>query len=114
MNLMRKYGPVVIKKDHKLVLACKPNGDCIFLEWNNGVAYCTIYPERPHVCRMYPFYIRLKPLPGVSERKAEYLCEDGLKLYVYIDLLCKGVGSGYPVKLIVSRIVANWRDFAGI
>lgn len=31
----------------------KPNGECVFLDGNT----CTIYENRPLVCRFYPFYL---------------------------------------------------------
>jgi Fe-S-cluster containining protein len=34
----------------------KPGGDCIFLERENGMTGCAIYPVRPHQCRTWPFW----------------------------------------------------------
>lgn len=32
------------------------NGDCVFLERENGKATCSIYPVRPLQCRTWPFW----------------------------------------------------------
>jgi len=34
----------------------KKNGDCIFLEQENGRGGCRIYPVRPLQCRTWPFW----------------------------------------------------------
>ena len=116
INITRKYGPLVIGRGNKLVLLSKPNGDCIFLRRIGTLAYCTIYPERPFVCRLYPFHVRLSPLKDAGdERKALYECEDGLRLYVYVDAQCEGVNSGgYPVQQLVPRVVRLWRQHMGV
>ncbi len=41
-----------IPKEYYLTLKRKRNGSCIFLGKDN---LCTIYKERPMVCRLYPF-----------------------------------------------------------
>jgi hypothetical protein len=33
----------------RLALTHKPNGDCVYLGENG----CTIYPDRPHICRIF-------------------------------------------------------------
>ena len=34
----------------------KPDGDCIFLQRENGKALCSIYSVRPLQCRTWPFW----------------------------------------------------------
>ena len=34
----------------------KPNGDCVFLDREDGMTKCTIYSVRPHQCRTWPFW----------------------------------------------------------
>lgn len=34
----------------------KANGDCIFLQSNNGQRGCSVYPVRPLQCRTWPFW----------------------------------------------------------
>ena len=115
LRLIKKYGWVIERRGNKVVLASKPNGECIFLSRIGGLAYCTIYYERPLVCKLYPFYIRLKPLDETHRDKALYICEDNLKLYVYIDRKCPGVDrGGYPIEIIVPKIVKVWREALGI
>lgn len=116
LNIARKYGPFVVSRNNKLVLISKPNGDCIFLERYGNIAYCTIYPERPFVCRIYPFYVKLSPLKsGSSSKEALYVCDDGFEVYVYLDALCEGIDrGGYPVKGLVSKVVSLWRRHMGV
>ncbi len=115
-NIVRKYGPVVINRKGKFILISKPNGDCIFLSRRNGLAFCDIYLERPFVCRIYPFYIRLKPLVGKGEeKKALFECDDGLKIYVYVDAVCEGINKGgYLVRDLVPQAVRIWRTRTGV
>jgi len=116
VNLTRKYGEVVVIRGGKYILKSKPNSECIFLSWINGKAYCRIYFERPLVCRLYPLYIRLIPLPNAGPPQlAEYTCNDGLTLYVYVDALCPGTNKrGFPIEFVVSQTVSIWRSELGI
>ncbi len=110
-NITRKYGPVVVNKGGKFLLISKFNGDCIFLERRNGRAYCTIYPERPFVCRIYPFYIKLRPLRKSKKSEALYECEDGLEVYVYLDMTCEGIEKGgHFIEDLVPKAVTIWRN----
>lgn len=54
-NLAGKYFYVVIA-DHIPVAILRGIRDkCVFLRYNGNTATCTIYPVRPHRCRLYPF-----------------------------------------------------------
>lgn len=55
---------------------------CAFLEIENGLPKCKIYPVRPMRCKLYPF------LPGSPSNKN----------YVYYDEKCLGIGVGDPVE----------------
>ncbi|RLF16820.1 MAG: YkgJ family cysteine cluster protein [Thermoprotei archaeon] len=116
INLTRKYGNVVIERSGKQILRSKPNSECIFLLWRGGEAFCKIYFERPLVCKLYPLYIRLVPLLEAGPPQlAEYICADGLVLYVYVDALCPGVNrQGFPIEFIVSKTVDIWRGELGL
>jgi len=106
-NLTRKYGIFVVQKGVKYVMPCKVDGSCIFLEENEDGCYCTIYFERPYVCRMYPFHVSRRDLGSGEE--ALYIDKDGSKFYVYIDSTCRGVGVGESVKNRLPLVVNLWR-----
>lgn len=107
-----RYGDVVEFRRGKYYLKSRPDGSCIFLE-KTALGYrCSIYFERPLVCRCYPFYITEEPLEQVgSPEDALYLLRLGEKVkrvYVYIDLNCPGVGQGYLVRDLVHKVVLEW------
>jgi len=112
MNLARKYGIPMVARGVKYIMPCKADGSCLFLEEEDGVAVCTIYFERPYVCRMYPFHVSRRDLGGGDD--ALYVDRDGLKLYVYVDVTCRGVGRGRPVRSLVPVVVSLWRRAVGV
>ena len=105
MYFQVKYGPVVFRKNNRYYLFMKPDGSCIFLTRHNGIAFCTIYNERPIVCRLYPFYITRKPLD--DDKNALYIFNEE-KIYVYVDAVCPGVNRASNIKYIVDNIVKMW------
>lgn len=42
------------KADEGYFLQFKENGDCIFLNENNGSYSCDVYEARPEICKNYP------------------------------------------------------------
>ncbi|MEM4700042.1 MAG: hypothetical protein QXT74_03735, partial [Candidatus Nezhaarchaeales archaeon] len=70
------------------------------------------YFERPYVCRMYPFHVSQRDLGGGGE--ALYIDSDGTRLYVYVDVTCRGVGRGVPIERLVPIVVKLWRGAAGV
>ena len=48
---LRKNNPILYRL---FALAAKQKVKCPYLEYRNGKAYCTIYPNRPQFCREYP------------------------------------------------------------
>ncbi|MCX8204832.1 MAG: YkgJ family cysteine cluster protein [Candidatus Nezhaarchaeota archaeon] len=111
LNLTRKYGIPMLIKGVKYIMPCKADGSCVFLAEDNGAARCTIYFERPYVCRMYPFHVSQRDLGGGSE--AIYVDRDGTGLYVYVDVACRGVGRGVPIEKLIPLAVRLWRKMAG-
>jgi Fe-S-cluster containining protein len=110
-SLTRKYGPVVVYYNGKYYLSKKGDGSCIFLTKVNGIAYCTIYLERPLSCKLYPFHLSMKPMEGVSEENARIEFED-MELYLYLDSLCPGIGHGYRIEDFIPKIVDLWRIYS--
>lgn len=88
-------------------MPCKVDGSCIFLEEGVDGCYCIIYFERPYVCRMYPFHVSTQSLGHGEE--GLYVDESGLKLYIYIDATCNGVGYGGSVANMLPIVVALWK-----
>ncbi len=109
-----KYGPVVEERNGKFYLRSKPDGSCIFLERTPLGYRCSIYLERPIVCRCYPFYITDKPLGIVDSRDEDAIyvyrspLGKSIKVYVYIDKVCSGIGHGIPLEVIVPKVVSEW------
>lgn len=62
------------------------NGDCVFYEEGDGVGRCSVYDDRPLICRTYPFSLAIGDgvdVPGaVVERVGDLAVHD-----------CEGVGS---------------------
>lgn len=112
LNLARKYGVPMVVRGAKYIMPCKANGSCVFLDEEGGVATCTIYFERPYVCRMYPFHVTQRDL-GFGGG-ASYVDDDGVKLYVYIDATCRGVGYGRPIASLIPIVVSLWRRVVGV
>jgi len=112
MNLARKYGIPLVARGAKYIMPCKANGSCLFLEESGEVTACSIYFERPFVCRMYPFHVSQRPLGGGEE--ASYVDGDGVKLYVYVDASCRGVGYGKPITSLIPIVASLWRRMAGV
>jgi len=50
-------------------------GDCTFYEETDGTGACTIHPDRPLVCRTYPFSVALG---GTSQPMGEAVDQEGL------------------------------------
>lgn len=111
MNLARKYGLPIVARGVKYVMPCKADGSCVFLVEDRDTAACAIYFERPYVCRMYPFHVSQRDVGGGSE--AVYVDHDGLKLYVHVDVTCRGVGRGVPIERMVPIVVKLWRRMVG-
>ena len=104
-----KYGPVVFSYKGKYYLLMKPDGSCLFLRYKDGHASCAIYHDRPRVCRIYPFYVRRKPLDEArgEEEDAAYNY-NGNKLYVYIDSACPGVNREQNISTLVKSALMLW------
>jgi len=103
-----KYGPVVMSLGNKYYLLPKYDGTCIFLHnIGSGLYSCLIYPERPRVCRLYPFYIVEKPLKSLDSKEAAYRYS-GRTVYVYIDATCSGVNRSNNIRYVVKKAVELW------
>ncbi|WP_331235797.1 YkgJ family cysteine cluster protein [Natronorarus salvus] len=49
-------------------------GDCVFYEEEGGVGACTVHPDRPLICRTYPFSVALG---GTSQPMGEPVDREG-------------------------------------
>ncbi len=56
-------------------LQTAPCGDCVFYEESDGVGACTVHPDRPLICRTYPFSVALG---GTSQPMGEPVDREGL------------------------------------
>ncbi len=65
-----------------VALRDKGKGECVFMEYENGLTKCRIYPARPMRCRLYPLYL---VSPSAN--------------YLHLDTECPGVGKGHEVKV---------------
>ncbi|MFT4923379.1 MAG: Fe-S-cluster containining protein [Haloarculaceae archaeon] len=50
-------------------------GDCVFYEETDGAGACTVHPDRPLICRTYPFSVALG---GTSQPMGEAVDREGL------------------------------------
>ncbi len=50
-------------------------GDCVFYEEAGGVGACTVHPDRPLICRTYPFSVALG---GTSQPMGEPVDREGI------------------------------------
>jgi len=50
-------------------------GDCVFYEETEGQGACTVHPDRPLICRTYPFSVALG---GTSQPMGEAVDSEGL------------------------------------
>ncbi|MEM2211970.1 MAG: YkgJ family cysteine cluster protein [Candidatus Nezhaarchaeales archaeon] len=103
--LSRVYGIPIIQKDGRFYLPARPDGSCVFLYKRGDLYYCSIYFERPKVCRLYPLHIsRFDEGRGAG---ADYI--NGEKYYVYIDRACKGVGVGPSILNLIKVGFKIWK-----
>ena len=106
--LTEKYGDVVEYIENEPYLKHKSDG-CIFLTYENGMAKCTIYEDRPLVCRVYPFYIRKwrdikRDIPIESIRDVLFRYR-GRKYGVYVSNICMGLGIGMPIEIEIRKAI---------
>lgn len=50
-------------------------GDCVFYEESEGVGACSVHPDRPLICRTYPFSVALA---GTTQPMGEAVDEKGI------------------------------------
>ncbi|MCD6369005.1 MAG: YkgJ family cysteine cluster protein [Thermoproteales archaeon] len=101
-----KYGPVVMVYRGKSYLLMKEDGSCIFLRKIGDEAYCTIYHDRPRVCRIYPFYVRTTPLKNKGD--TALVLYKGKKIYVYVDKKCPGVNTEDNIENLLKGVLRTW------
>jgi len=110
LRIYKSFGPFVVQVDGKIALAKRPDGSCVFLDYDGGAARCMIYFERPDVCRIYPFYVKAG-LP--EDHDALYTDDVGLKYGIYVDVKCPGAYRGPPIEPILPKVIETWRKFYG-
>jgi Fe-S-cluster containining protein len=110
LRIYKSFGPLIVQVDGKIALAKKPNGSCVFLDYNGSVAKCMIYFERPGVCRIYPFYVKVG---APEDSDALYVDEAGFKYGIYVDVRCPGAYKGTPIEPILPKVIEIWRKFYG-
>lgn len=110
LKMYKSFGPIIVQVNGKIALAKKPDGSCIFLSYESGVAKCEIYFERPGVCRIYPFYIKVG---SSGSNDALYADELGFKYEVYVDTRCPGSYRGLLIEPILPKVIETWKRFYG-
>lgn len=103
-----KYGSVVIPYRNKSYLMRKLDGSCCFLVDRGSYTECSIYYDRPLVCKLYPFYITTNPLPNIDEDLARYNIGNKNYVYVYLDSTCPGVNKTRNISIVVRKAVELW------
>ena len=58
------------KKYEGYLLQFKDNGDCFFLNKNNGSYSCNVYEVRPDICKNYPSSLRQKETCAFNRKKS--------------------------------------------
>jgi Fe-S-cluster containining protein len=107
---------VVQQSKHGLELSCRENEECIFVTYEDDIAYCAIQKaflegriewEKPISCHLYP--IRLKRVGEIEYANFEYInklcsaaCVKGEKEDVYLSDLLE--------KPLVRRYGKDWYD----
>jgi len=51
------------------LLQFKENGDCFFLNENNGNYSCDVYEVRPEICKKYPSTLRQQEVCALNKEK---------------------------------------------
>ncbi|MEM1901070.1 MAG: YkgJ family cysteine cluster protein [Candidatus Nezhaarchaeales archaeon] len=111
LKIYKSFGPLVVQVNGKIALAKKPDGSCVFLSYDGGIAKCLIYFERPGVCRIYPFYVKVGSSKGDDD--ALYVDDMGFKYRVYVDVNCPGSYKGPPIEPIMPKVIETWKRFYG-
>jgi len=104
----KHYGDVIEKIKDGYKLKRKSNGECIFLDFENNIAKCKIYNDRPFACRIYPFYVRkLKEYKDLSQEilKNAEIRYRKRKYIVFVSNICLGLGRGPPISYAVKHAI---------
>lgn len=115
LKTVKKQG-IVQQSKHGLELSCRENEECIFVIYDDGVAYCAIQKaflegriewEKPISCHLYP--IRLKKVGETEYANFEYInklcsaaCLKGEKENIYLSEFLK--------EPLVRRYGKDWYD----
>jgi len=110
LRIYKSFGPFIVQVNGKIALAKKPDGSCVFLDYEGGLARCMIYLERPGVCRIYPFYVRVG---APEDSDALYIDNMGFKYGVYVDTRCSGAYRGPLIEPILPKVIETWKKFYG-
>lgn len=112
LRIYKSFGPLIVQVDGKIALAKKSDGSCVFLSYNGSLARCMIYFERPGVCRIYPFYVKVGSSKN-GDDDALYIDDAGFKYRIYVDTNCPGSYKGPPIEPIIPKVIETWRRFYG-
>ena len=104
VNITRFYGQEVTTPS----LGCfklkkRIDGSCIFLYRVGDKQFCGIQNLKPKPCKLWPFYVREKPVFGFPElAKYRYGHKE---FYIYVDTFCRGLSWGIPSKHLTDKIL---------
>lgn len=104
VQITRLYGfEVTIPSLGAHYLKKRADGSCIFLYRVGDRWLCGLQHLKPKSCKLWPFYLREKPVYGFPElAKYSYL---GREFYVYADPYCRGLIWGQPSKELVKYLL---------
>ncbi|MBS7287309.1 MAG: YkgJ family cysteine cluster protein [Candidatus Freyarchaeota archaeon] len=99
--LVREYGEKVVEKRGRKIYLRRVGGKCVF---QDRVA-CSIQTIKPSACKLWPFKVSSYPLRLEDRHMAEYTFA-GTKLYVYVNVFCRGLNKGTPIWAVIPEAVA--------
>jgi len=81
----------------------RSDGSCIFLYRVGDKSFCGLQSLKPKSCKLWPFYIREKPVFGFRD-EARFNYKGG-EFYVYVDPFCRGLTWGNPSKHLLENLI---------
>lgn len=104
LKITKIYGvDVVTSNIGKVLLKRRSDGSCVFLYRIGDKWVCGLQSIKPKACRLWPFYIKEKPVYGYGD--FAYYNYNGLNLYIYVDTFCRGLTYGLPSKKLLEKIL---------
>ncbi len=104
IKITRFYGFEVITPGiSKYYLRKRSDGSCVFLYSVGDKKFCGLQSLKPKPCKLWPFYIREKPVFGFPDQAIYYYKSE--EFYIYVDPFCRGLIWGNPSKQLVNNLI---------